>query len=348
MKALLKTSAKPGLEYAEVREVIPGPGEVKFRVKAAAICGTDVHFNRWDKSAVNFQESFGMKFPFVVGHECAGEVVEVGTGVRGFRPGDRISLETHIPCGQCYQCQNGMAHNCTDMLLYGATTDGCFGDYALAPASVAFRLPDEVSDEEGAMFEPAGVAMRAVEEGNILPGDTVLVYGCGPIGLMTAQLLRSCGAARVIAVDLDDFRLGMAAKYGAETVNGARENVGERVAALTRARRGVDVLLEMTGSDKVYDGLFNLIRPEGRLVSVGHPGVPVTVDITKSINFRGISWKGVFGRRIWFTWWKLAAMVAAKKLNVLDIVTHRFAFSQFREAFEQVDKGAGKILFVVS
>ena len=346
MKAVIKRTETPGLEYADMPDKSPAPGWLKLKVFAASICGTDIHYDRWDGTAQSFKNKFNVQLPFIIGHECSGEIVEIGEGVSGFNKGDRVSLETHIPCGHCFQCQNGLAHNCANMDLYGTNVDGCFADYALAPASVAFKLPDAVSNEEGAMFEPAGVAMRAVEEGRVLPGDTVLVYGCGPIGLMTIQLLRHCGAARVIAIDIDEMRLGMARKYGAVTINGAKENAVERVLELSSARRGVDVLLELTGSDRVYDTMFDMIRLEGRLVTIGHPGKKVSIDIIKSVNFRGIEWKGVFGRRIWDTWWKLAAMVEAKKLDILDVVTHRFTFPQYKEAFEQVDKGAGKILFV--
>lgn len=346
MKAVIKKSQAPGLEYVDIPEKSPLPGWVKLKVLAASICGTDIHYNKWDATAKSFVDKFKVTLPFILGHECCGEIVEIGDGVKGFKPGDRVSLETHIPCGYCFQCQNGMAHNCANMDLYGTNVDGCFAEYALAPASVAFKLPDVVSNEEGAMLEPAGVAMRAVEEGKVLPGDTVLVYGCGPIGLMAMQLLRHCNAAKVIAVDIDDFRLEMAKKYGAETINGRKENVVERVREMSSARRGVDVLLELTGSSKVYDSMFEMIRLEGRLVTIGHPGDKVSIDIVKSVNFQGLEWKGVFGRRIWETWWKLTAMIAAKKMEVLDVVTHRFRFADFQKAFEQVDKGAGKILFV--
>ncbi|MCL2001582.1 MAG: alcohol dehydrogenase catalytic domain-containing protein [Planctomycetes bacterium] len=346
MKAIIKRNEGPGLEYAEMPEKSPEPGWLKLKVFAASICGTDIHYNRWDGTAISFKNQFNVQLPFILGHECSGEVVEIGQGVSGFKLGDRISLETHIPCGNCFQCQNGMAHNCADMGLYGTNVDGCFADYAMTPASVAFKLPGGVSNEEGALFEPAGVAMRAVEEGRVLPGDTVLVYGCGPIGLMTVQLLRWCGAAKIIAIDIDEFRLNMARKYGVETINGLKEDVVKRVLELASARRGVDVLLELTGSAKVYADMFDMIRLEGRLVTIGHPGDKVSIDVVKSINFRGIEWKGVFGRRIWDTWWKLGAMVEAKKIDILDVVTHRFRFSEYQEAFEQVDKGAGKILFV--
>ncbi len=346
MKAIIKTAEAPGLVYGDVPEPKPGPDEIKIKVAAASICGTDIHYNRWDAIAVSFKEKFGMKFPIVIGHECAGTVTEIGANVRTVDVGDRVSFETHIPCGRCYQCQTGQAHNCVDMGIYGCSCPGCFSEYAVGPASVAFRLPEGVSLEEGSMFEPAGVAMRAIEEGKIVPGDVVLVYGCGPIGLMTLQLARTSGASKVIGIDIDDYRLDMARKYGVEVINAKKEDVTKRVLELSKERRGVDVLLELTGSPKVYDHMFNLIRLEGRLVTIGHPISPVSIDITKSINFRGIQWKGVFGRRIWDTWWDLAAMVQAKKLDILDVVTHRFPFSQYEAAFAQIDKGAGKILLV--
>lgn len=346
MKAIVKTGENKGFSYMEVEKPKPKPNEVLFEVKAAAICGTDIHYYHWNQSAKDFASKFNVKFPFIVGHECAGTVVEIGSDVKRVKIGDRISLETHIPCGQCFQCQNDNAHNCMHMDVYGTSCNGCFSDFALAPESVVFKLSDNVSFEEGALFEPAGVAMHAVERAQLEPGDTVLVFGCGAIGLLTTMTLLACGAARVIAVDIDEYRLALARKLGAIAVNSAKEDLAAIVSKYTSRRGGVDVILEMTGNTKVYETLFNYLRLEGRIVTVGHPGGTVAVNITQSINLKGANIKGLFGRRIWETWWKMSSMVDAGRIKVLDVVTHRFKFEQVNEAFEQVNKGAGKILFI--
>jgi threonine 3-dehydrogenase len=346
MKAIVKTGENKGFSYIDMEKPHPKPNEVLFEVEAAAICGTDIHYYHWNQSARDFASKFNVKFPFVVGHECSGTVVELGSEVKSVRIGDRISLETHIPCGHCYQCQNDNAHNCMNMSVYGTSCNGCFSDYALAPESVVFKLSDNVSFEEGSLFEPSGVAMHAVERAQLLPGDTALVLGCGAVGLLAIKILLTCGAARVIAVDIDPYRINLAQKMGAVAVNSATDDVAEVVKKYTARRGGVDIILEMTGSTKVYEKLFDYLRLEGRIVTVGHPGGNVSVNITQSINLKGAHIKGLFGRRIWETWWKISSLVDAGRLNVLDVVTHRFKFSQVNEAFEQIAKGAGKILFL--
>lgn len=346
MKAIVKNAREPGLACVDLPEPSPGPGEVKFRVKAAAICGADIHFYRWDAFAENMTAKYGMTYPAVIGHEGAGEVVAVGEGVRDVAVGDRIAVETHIPCGHCYQCQNGMRHNCANMELYGFSCSGCFAEFATAPERVCYRLGGETSFEDGALFEPAGVAMRAVEESGLLPGDTVMVCGCGPIGLVAVQILLACGAGRVIAMDIDDYRLEMAERFGAVAVNSGREDVVGVVKELTSARGGVDAVLEMTGAAEVYETVFASIRIEGRLVTVGHPLRAVHVDVANGVNMKGLLWKGVFGRRIWETWWKLSGLIASGKVSLWSVATHRFSCEEVDDAFGQVAKGAGKILFL--
>ena len=346
MKAIVKTGENKGFSYMDVEKPQPKPNEVLFEVKAAAICGTDIHYYHWNQSAKNFASKFNVKFPFIVGHECSGTVVEIGRDVKSVKAGDRISLETHIPCGQCFQCQNDNVHNCMHMDIYGTSCNGSFADFALAPESVVFKISDNVSFEEGALFEPAGVAMHSVERAQLEPGDTALVIGCGPIGLLGIMILYAHGAAQVIAVDVDDYKLNIAKKLGAITVNSAKEDLAAIVKQHTARRGGADVILEMSGNPKVYETIFNHLRLEGRIVTVGHPGEPVSINITQNINLKGASIKGIFGRHIWKTWWKLSSLVDARRINILDAVTHRFKFEQVNEAFEQVGKGAGKILFV--
>ena len=346
MNAIVKTNKKAGFEYAKIDKPAPGTDEVLIEVEAAAICGTDIHYYEWNQVAEDFAAKFNIKFPFVVGHEFAGKIVAVGKNVKTKNIGDRVSVETHIPCGRCFQCQYGNPHNCINMNIYGTSCNGCFGEYALAPEKVVFTIPDKVSYEEGALFEPAGVAMRAVEEINAAPGETIVVYGCGPIALIAIQMLQVCGAARVIALDIDEYRLNLAEKYGAITINPSKEDAISAVTRLTKGRGGADAIIELTGVHKAYESLFEMLRLEGRVATVGHPSGEIPINITQNINLKGASIKGVFGRRIWETWWNLTELMNSKKINILDVVTHRFAFSQHLEAFEQIKKGAGKVLFV--
>lgn len=346
MKAVVKTRAEEGLEYLDVPKPQPKPNEVLIKVSAASICGTDIHYYKWDESGRNFGESFGIQFPFVLGHEFAGTIVEVGSAVTTRKVGQRVAVETHIPCGKCFQCENGEAHNCSDMGIYGTSCNGCFAPYAVADEKVTFVLPDQVSFEEGALLEPGGVAMRAVEEACIEPGDTVVVNGCGPIGLLTVLIAQASGAGKVIATDMDDYRLGMAKEFGAVALNIRECDVLKEVKALTSLRGGADVVIETSGAVKAYETIFDMIRLEGRIVTVGHPGEKVAINWTSCVNLKGASIKGIFGRRIWSTWHHLTSLMANKKVNLLDVVTHRFKFEQFDEAFKQTKLGAGKILFV--
>jgi threonine 3-dehydrogenase len=346
MKAIVKNSAEIGLMYTEVLKPVPKPNEVLIEVEAASICGTDIHYYKWDQNARDFAEKFNVQFPFIIGHEFSGTIVALGSAVTTRTIGQRVAIETHIPCGTCFQCENDEAHNCANMSVYGTSCNGCFAMYAVADEKIAFVLPDEVSFEEGALLEPGGVAMRAVEEAEIMPGDTVVINGCGPIGLMAIQIAYAAGAARVIAFDMDEYRLNMAREFGAAAFNITKDNAVEKVRELTKPRGGADVVIELSGSVKAYDTIFDMIRLEGRIVTVGHPGGPVSVNVTKSINLKGTRIKGIFGRRIWSTWHHLTSLMASGKVDLLKVVTHRFAFVEYEEAFQQISRGAGKILFL--
>jgi threonine 3-dehydrogenase len=310
-------------------------------VKAAALCGTDIHFYHWDTTAANFP----VRLPLILGHEYAGDVLEVGSDVQGLAAGDRVSVETHVPCGKCYSCALGNGHNCQNMELVGITYPGAFARYAKAPAKVTYRLPASVTYEEGSLFEPAGVAMRGIDEAHIAPGDAVVVVGCGPIGLVAIQMALAVGATRVMAVDVNEFRLEMARRTGADTLNPRQENITERVRTLTGRKGGADAVLEVSGAPEVFDYLFDIVRLEGHVVTIGHVSRPISVNISKQINLRGVTLKGVFGRRIWETWEHLSSLVAAKRIDLSGVVTHRYPLDAFEEAFAQVHGRAGKVVF---
>lgn len=342
MKALVKTQPGPGAILKEIDLPKIQKDEVMIEVKAGAICGTDIHFYAWDSGALNFP----VRFPLILGHEYSGDVIEIGKDVQGFSVGDRVSIETHVPCGHCYQCGLGEGHNCQNMELIGITYPGAFAKYAKAPAQVTYKLPSVVSYEEGALFEPSGVAMRGIDEANISSGDLVVVFGCGPIGLAAIQMAQVVGASQVIGIDVNDFRLQMARRMGAIVFNPKKVNVVAKVREIAGRRGGADVILEISGAPEVYDSLFDILRLEGKLVTIGHPTRPISVNVAKQINQKGIALKGVFGRRIWQTWEHLSSLVAAKRIDLSSIITHRFPLEKHSEAFEQVHGEAGKILFI--
>lgn len=346
MRAVVKTGPGPGVVCMDVERPKPKLDEVLIRVHASAVCGTDLGLYRWNAGGQSFAGKFQVKWPLTLGHEFSGVIVETGAEVKDHHVGERVSLETHLPCGKCFNCLNDMAHNCMDMGAYGTSCNGSFAEYAIGPANVVFTLPDGISFEEGALLEPGGVAMRAVDEAAVLPGETVVVNGCGPIGLLTILILRAGNAAQIIAADMDEYRLKMAERFGAVAVNIKEQDVVSEVRKRTAFRGGADVVIETSGAPAAYQVIFRMLRLEGRLITVGHPGGEVSVNWMEDINLRGLSVKGVFGRRIWRTWYQLTSLMAAGRVRLLDVVTHRYQMSQAEEAFEQAGKGAGKILLL--
>lgn len=346
MLAIVKEGPYPGITCMDVEKPRPKANEVLVQVYASAICGTDLGLYRWNAGGQGFAQKFNVHWPLTLGHEFSGVITEVGSDVKDRYVGQRVSLETHLPCGKCFNCLNDMPHNCMDMGAYGTSCNGSFAEYAIGPANVIFPLPDEISFEEGSLLEPGGVAMRAVDEAAVLPGETVVVNGCGPIGLLTILVLKAGNAARVIATDLDEYRLKMAESFGAIPINIKKQDAVSEIQDLTKARGGADVVIETSGAPSAYESIFHFLRLEGRLVTVGHPGGVVPIHWMEDINLRGLSIKGIFGRRIWRTWYQLTSLMAAKRINLLDVVTHRFQLSQAEEAFEQANKGAGKILLL--
>ncbi len=346
MKAIMKMDRAPGVAFVNIDKPVPRDDEILFKVKAAAICGTDYSCWKWNQAAEMFNDKYEAKYPYVLGHECCGIVTELGKDVTGIQVGDRIAIETHIYCGECYQCKTGDAHNCQHLKIYGFSCDGAFAEYATAPARCAYKLPDTVSFEQGALFEPAGVAMFGLQEAKIKAGDTVLIFGCGPIGQMTIQLAFAVGAKQVIAVDINDYKKEMAEKLGAIGVNSMKEDLPAVVRKYCAERGGVDVIIEVSGAASVYESMADCLRKEGKIILLAHPGERVSFDVMKTMHHSGATIKGVFGRRIWDTWDALTELVAGGKVDLTKVVTHRFPLSAGNKAFEQIAAGSGKVLFL--
>ena len=346
MRAIMKMDRAPGVEFVNIEKPTPADDEVLFQVKAAAICGTDFSCWKWNKAAEKFNDKYDAKYPYVLGHECCGIVTEIGKNVTNVQVGDRISLETHIYCGECYQCKTGDAHNCQHLKIYGFSCNGCFAEYATAPAKCVYKLPEAVSFEQGALFEPAGVAMFALREADVKPGDTVMIYGCGPIGQMAIQLALAYGAKTVIAVDIDDYKAELARGLGAVAVNSMKQDIGEVVKEYCAERGGVDVILEVSGASSIYETMADYLRKEGKIMLLAHPGERVSFDIMKTMHHSGAMIKGIFGRRIWDSWDALTELVASGKVDLTKVITHRFPLSKAQEAFEVIPQGSGKVLFI--
>jgi threonine 3-dehydrogenase len=340
MHALVKST--PSL--TELRQVpIPEPdaSQVLIRVAAAALCGTDLHVHRWNLWA----RSAGIALPVVMGHECCGEVVAVGAHVAGVQAGDRIAVETHIPCGKCRQCLNGQQHICHNLKLFSIHTNGCFAQYAVVPAVCARKIPDEIPSRVAAVMEPLGTALRCAVEARVA-GAVVVILGCGPIGLFAAAAAAALGAARVIASDLSPFRLEIAARMGADTtLNPGTDDVVKTVLASTGGY-GADVVIDASGSAPAVRQAFQCLRKGGRIVLVGLPDQPLELEIGKEVVFKEATIAGIHGRTMFETWTQMENLLVSGKIDALPAITHVLPLDRWQEGFDLALSGtACKVVF---
>lgn len=342
MRAIVKQAPERGAQLVvDVPDPVPGAGEVVISVAAASVCGTDAHLYDWSPSA----QDFCPKLPLIMGHECSGTVVEVGPGVTRVRAGDRVAIETHLYCERCLECRTGNAHNCRNIRLVGLTWDGAFAERAKVPENACFSVPESVPLDVAALFEPAGVSVHALQRAGSVAGARVLVSGCGPVGLVVVQLCLLFGAAQVIATEPNPYRRRLAEQLGAVVIDPTREDAEAVVQDLTGDRGGgVGIAFETSGAAGAYPLLWNCLGRESTLITVGHPGHSIEVDVAAYINKRGITVKGVFGRRIWDTWEQLLALVECGRLDLSWIVTHRLGLDQFEEAIALLAGDAAKVI----
>jgi threonine 3-dehydrogenase len=339
VKAVVKRRRGPGGEVATVPDPEPRAGEVLVRVRASSICGTDVHiweWNPWAKSRVR-------RVPMIFGHELSGEVVKVGEGVRDLAPGDHVSAETHIVDGTCYQCRTGRMHICANVEVLGVDRDGVFAEFAVLPAMNAWKNDPALDPAIASVQEPLGNAVHAlVPEGGTpdLPGAYVLVTGCGPIGLLAIAAARAYGASRVVATEVNPLRQRLAAAMGADRVLNPLE-LREGLAAAVRAEfdgRGADVALEMSGRPDALAAAFESLTPGGRVSMLGLFDRPASLDLDSTIVFRAARVHGIFGRRMFETWFQVKALLAnpAFREKVLRIITHRVPIPELARAMELI------------
>jgi threonine 3-dehydrogenase len=345
MKAIAKTHSGKGASLIDLPIPKPTDNEVLIKVECSAICGTDIHLYNWEPSALVFQPANPV-FPIVMGHEMAGTIVAVGAKVSQSRIGQRVAFETHPYCGECYLCRTGNKHVCVNMDNFRKYQNCAFAGYKLTAENTVYVLPDTISFEQGALYEPGGVAMYAVEDSHMNPGDVVVIYGCGPIALMAMQIYKACGAGTVIGIDVNEFRVNMAKKYADLVINSTKEPALEIVREISRAHDGADVLLEATAASSVYETMFQMARPEAHIILIGHPAGEVPIRVMKDINLKSLNIKGHFGRSIWSAWDKLNALQLAKRIDLLDTVTHRFTLEQYEDAFATSMGESGKVLFI--
>ncbi len=343
MKAVMKLDEKPGIVIKDIDKPRVKPDEVLVEIKSTGICGSDLHLYSWDAQALKWRAPL----PKVIGHEFSGDVIEVGERVKGVKVGDRVAADSHLYCGKCHLCRTGRIHICENMLIYGIQTqEGSFAKYAAIPEALLYVLPRGVSYEEGALFEPFGVAMHAVERAQIMPGDTVVVFGCGTIGLFIQQIAKVCGASAVIAVGRRGFRLDYARRLGAAKVaiSSLEEDVAKTVDNLTDGK-GADVVFEAAGAVETVQLSLDVVGKSGKVVLVGAVGKPVELDTTSLIVYKEALVIGSTGRLMFQTWERMAKLVKEKRIDLLSLVTHRFPLDEVEKGFQAMFKGeAVKVL----
>ncbi len=340
MKAVVKTRPAPGAEIVDKEIPAPGPHGVLVKVLATSICGTDLHIYEWNEWAQGRIKNL----PKVMGHELCGEIVELGTNVKTLKKGDVISAETHIACGHCYLCQTGNAHICINGSIFGVDIDGVFAEYAVVPAANAWVLDGRIPRDFASVMEPLGNAVHSVLAGEIT-GNTVLVTGCGPIGLMSIAVSRICGATKIIATEINPYRIDLAKKIGADIVlNPKVDKIVPRILEETEGL-GVDVVLEMSGNPAAITQAFESMRPGGRYSILGIPDKPIEFDLGKHVVFKYATVQGINGRLMFSTWHKTSRFLNSGRLDLKPIITHRLRFDEFEKGMELMRRGdCGKIL----
>src|SRR5271170_7289099 len=339
MKALRKVRAAKGLEIAEVAVPAIGQADVLVRVSAASICGTDLHIYGWDRWSQG-----RIKPPVTLGHEFCGVVERAGEEVTAVRAGDFFSAEMHVNCGHCHQCRLGEAHICQNLKIIGIDQDGAFAEFVKIPASNIWKLDAAIPERYGAILDPLGNAVHTVLAGPIA-GQTVLVTGCGPIGLMAIVVAKACGSSTVFATETNAQRRAMALQMGADVaINPASEDAVARILGETGGT-GVDALLEMSGNPTAIQQGFGALRAGGRASLLGIPTENVPLDLVNDVIFKGATVQGIYGRRMYETWVQMTALLKAGRLNLEPLFGEKAALENFESAFAKLEKGlAGKVL----
>ena len=337
MKALVKKFPEKGLWMEEVPEPSAGANDVKIKIHKTAICGTDLHIYNWDQWSQNT-----IKTPMVIGHEYVGEIVEVGANVHNWKVGDLVSGEGHIVCGHCRNCLAGHGHLCKETVGVGVNRDGAFAQYLVIPQENVRRCEKDIPEEMYAIFDPFGNAVHTALSFSVV-GEDVLITGAGPIGIMAAAVCKFVGARHVVITDINDDRLELAKSLGIKyTVNTMKENLSDVMEKLS-IREGFDVGLEMSGSEIALNTMIDHMIPGGRIALLGILKSDAKIDWSKVI-FNGLIIKGIYGREMHETWYKMSAMLQGG-LDISKIITHRMDVRDFEEGFAAMNSGkSGKVI----
>lgn len=338
MKALVKAKAEPGIWMQEAALPVMGPNDVLIKIKKTAICGTDIHIYNWDDWAQKY-----IQVPLVVGHEFAGEVLDIGHEVTSyFKPGDRVSGEGHIACGHCRNCRAGRAHVCRHNISVGVTRNGCFAEYLCIPATQAYPIPDTIPDSQAAILDPFGNATHTTLSYDLV-GEDVLITGAGPVGIMAVAVARHVGARYIVITDVNEYRLGLAEKMGATLAINPTQTPLRSVMEQLGMKEGFDVGLEMSGNAKAFNDMIAHMNHAGKVALLGFLPADTMIDWSQVI-FKGITIKGIYGREMYDTWYKMITMLQSG-LNIAPVITHEYAIDDFQEAFNVMKSGnSGKVI----
>jgi len=337
MDALVKAAPGKGLALTQVPVPRPGVGEVLIKIRKTAICGTDLHIYNWDSwSQAN------IKTPMIIGHEYVGEIAELGEGVTAYHIGQIVSGEGHIVCGHCRNCRAGNGQYCRHTLGVGVNRDGAFAEYLVIPASNVVAIPDGIDEEVVSFFDALGNATHTALMFDVI-GEDVLITGAGPIGMMATAICRRNGARSVVVTDMNDYRLDMALKMGATTVvNVGREKL-EDIYGERHMVEGFDVGLEMSGSASALNTMIDNMRNGGKIALLGLPAPGTIINLSKVI-WNSLTLQGVYGRKMYETWYKMITMVEGG-LDMRPMITHRFNYREFDKGFEAMNTGnSGKVI----
>ena len=337
MKALVKKYTKPGIWMEEVPEPRCGTNEVKIKITHTAICGTDLHIYKWDDWAKRTLE-----LPRITGHEFCGIVKEIGPGVKHYKTGDRVSGEGHITCGYCRNCRAGKSHICHKTIGVGIQRNGAFAEYIVLPESNVWPIHRDIPSEIAAFFDPYGNATHTALSYNMV-GEDVLITGAGPIGIMAVAICKFVGARNIVITDINEYRLNLAKKMGASRViNIQRENIPDVFNELNISN-GFDVGLEMSGNPDAFNNMLDNMYHGGKIALLGLLPDSTTIN-WDNIIFKGLKLKGVYGREMYETWYKMTQMLRSG-LELSDILTHQFSIDDFQDAFDIMLSGnCGKVV----
>jgi len=337
MKALVKSKPERGIWMEDVEAPKVGHNDVLIKINKTAICGTDIHIFQWDEWAQHT-----IPVPLTAGHEFCGEIVECGSEVRGFNIGDRVSAEGHITCGVCRNCRAGRRHLCMNTLGVGVSRPGAFAEYLSVPAFNVFKLPEAITDDMASILDPLGNATHTALSFDLV-GEDVLITGAGPIGIMAAAIARYAGARHIVITDVNDYRLELARKMGASrALNVTRESLDDTMQELGM-EEGFDVGMEMSGNPQAFQDMLRTMHHGGKIALLGILPAGTGID-WDAVIFKGLIVKGIYGREMFETWYKMSSMLQSG-LNIEPIITHHFPVDEYLPAFDLMESGqTGKVI----